>query len=118
MYAYASVPIERPNVWTLPRSALDYSGDKTFCWIFDNGRAVRTEIRTGIGDEEWVEILSRRVPDANGKARTTYGSSSAMAANANGRWAAIDGSAQVIVGDLSSLANGESVRLAKATGEQ
>jgi hypothetical protein len=40
-----------------------------------------------------------------------------MAANAKGRWAAIDGSEQVIVGDLSSLANGESVRLAKAMVE-
>ncbi len=113
MYAYASLPIERPDVWTLPRRALDYSGDKTFIWCYDNGRAVRTEIRTGISDEEWVAVLSRRVPNTNGAFRLSDVSNPSRTQAVSGRWTAIDGSESVIVGDLSTLADGEPVRLAK-----
>jgi multidrug efflux pump subunit AcrA (membrane-fusion protein) len=102
MYAYASVPIERPNVWTVSRTALDYSGDKIFYWSFENGRSVRTELRTGTGDEEWVEVLSRRVQDANGKTR----------------WVPINGSESVIIGDLSILADGEPVRQSPAGSKE
>src|SRR5262249_14962163 len=116
MYAYAAVPVQRPNVWTLPRSALAYSGDKTFVWTSDKGRAVRTEVRTGVADEEWVEIVSGRVPDSNSNARQTDDPSSIT--GVRGRWAAINGSESVIVGDLSTLADGEPVRLAQAAGGQ
>jgi HlyD family secretion protein len=116
MYAYATVPVQRPNAWTLPRGALAYSGDKTFVWTSDNGRAVRTEVRTGMADEEWVEVVSRRVPDSNGSGRQTDDPSSIP--GVRGRWAAINGSESVIVGDLSTLADGEPVRLAQAAGGQ
>jgi hypothetical protein len=43
-------------------------------------------------------------------------SSSGSGANGPGRWAAIDGSESIIVGDLSTLANGEPVRLGKEAG--
>jgi len=98
MYAYASVPVARTNVWALPVSALAYSGDKTFYWTSDKGRAVRVEVRTGAANDEWVEVLLRRAPGPN----------------SGGRWAAIDGSESVIVGDLSTLAEGEPVQVAEA----
>ena len=63
MYAYAKVIIERPGVRALPVSALTHSGDKTFCWTYENGHAVRTEIRTGVSDGEWIEVTNRQLPD-------------------------------------------------------
>lgn len=107
MYAYATVPVERPNVWAVPRSALDYNGDKSFVWSHDNGRAVRTEVRTGIAGEEWVQILSLRAPDANAKDEGND-----KPANGKSGWVAINGSESIILGDLSTLADGEPVRLA------
>ena len=47
MYAYAKVIIERPNVRALPLDALAYSGEQTFCWLYEGGKAVRTEVETG-----------------------------------------------------------------------
>ena len=47
MYAYAEVIIERPGVRALPLAALTYRGDQAFCWKYENGKAVRTEIRDG-----------------------------------------------------------------------
>ena len=93
MYAYAKVIIERPGVRALPLAALTYSGEQTYCWQNENGKAVRTEIQTGVSDGEWIEVTNRprRAPAAQ---------------HAADPWAPIDGSEQVILGDLSILADG------------
>ena len=103
MYAYAKVIIERPGVRALPLDALDYSGDQTFCWIYENGKAVRTEIETGVSDGEWIEVTNRRPPVA------PEAPSDAIP------WTPIDGTEQVILGDLSVLADGAPVEVAPAT---
>jgi multidrug efflux pump subunit AcrA (membrane-fusion protein) len=103
MYAYAKVIIERPGVRALPVTALTYAGDKSFCWTYEQGHAVQTEIRTGVSDGEWIEVTQRRLK-------------SSPAANAgSAAWAPIDGSEQVILGDLSILVNGSPVRVMKQT---
>ncbi len=99
MYAYAKVIIERPNVHALPVSALTYSEDKTYCWTHENGHAIRTELQTGPSDGEWVEVTSRQLPSPESEAEP---------------WVPIDGKEQVILGDLSLLAEGASVTVGPA----
>jgi RND family efflux transporter MFP subunit len=100
MYAYAKVIIDRPNVRALPVSALTYVGDKTYCWMHENGRAVRKEIRTGVSDGQWIEVTNLQLPTTSGGDES---------------WAPIKGSEQVILGDLSILADGTPVRVAPPT---
>jgi multidrug efflux pump subunit AcrA (membrane-fusion protein) len=102
MYAYAKVIIERPDVKSLPLSALAYAGEKTYCWTYADGHAVRNEIRTGVSDGEWIEVVSynRMAP---GKPE--------------GVWLPIDGSEKMILGDLSILAEGSPVEVATAAAE-
>ena len=100
MYSYAKVIIERPDVRALPVSALTYSGDQTFCWMYKDGRAVRTEIRTGVSDGEWIEVTNLQRPTA---------------ANAEEPWTPVNGSEKVILGDLSILADGDPVEVDTAT---
>ena len=89
MYAYAKVIIERPGVRALPVSALTHSGDKTFCWMYKDGHAQRAEIRTGVSDGDWIEVTNLHRPTAS---------------NVDHPWTPINGSEQVILGDLSILA--------------
>jgi multidrug efflux pump subunit AcrA (membrane-fusion protein) len=100
MYAYAKVIIERPRVRALPAEALTYSDDKAYCWMYEGGHAVRTEVRTGISDGDWIEVTNRQVAPADRGAEP---------------WVPIDGKEQVIVGDLSLLADGTPVDVAPAT---
>ncbi len=100
MYAYAKVIIERPGVHVLPLNALTYSGDETYCWKYDNGHAVKTEVQTGLRDEKSIEVTNFRLPPRPGGAE---------------QWAPVNGSEQVILGDLSILANGSPVTVAPAT---
>ncbi len=103
MYAYVKVIIERPDVRTLPLKALVHSGEQTFCWLYENGTAVRTEVETGVSDDKWVEVTNRRPPVPQ------------EAPSDSVPWTAIDGREQVIVGDLSGLVDGALVHVAPAT---
>jgi HlyD family secretion protein len=100
MYAYAKVIIERPGVRALPLTALTHSGEKTYCWKHENGKAVRAEIQTGVSDGEWIEVTNYQLPPA---------------ANGTDPWAPVSGSEQVILGDLSILAEGGPVEIVPAT---
>ncbi len=100
MYAYAKVIIQRPGVRALPLEALTHSGDQTYCWEYDNGRSVRIEVQTGVSDGHWIEVTNLQpAPGPNGL----------------DRWAPVTGSEQVILGDLSILADGSPVEVATAT---
>ncbi|APW63694.1 efflux RND transporter periplasmic adaptor subunit [Paludisphaera borealis] len=106
MYAYANVIIERPGVRALPLSALTHSGEKTYCWKHENGRAVRTEVQTGVSDGEWIEVTNRRVPDPK---------TLAAGAHAGEQWTSFDGSEQLILDEQSILTDGLVVEVEPAT---
>lgn len=100
MYAYGKVSVERPNVRALPKSAFSHAGGKSFVWLYEDGKAKRTEIQTGITEDTWVEVTNRRVktksPDQD-------------------KWQAITGAEQVLIGHmLSTLTEGAKVNLSAA----
>ncbi len=103
MYAYVKVLIDRPNVLALPLVAVNYGGDQTFCWLYESGKAVRTELETGVSDDEWIEVTNRRPPV------------DPEASSDKVRWTPIDGTEQVLSGDLSGLIDGAAVEIAPAT---
>ena len=64
---------------------------------------MRTELETGISDDDWIEVTNRRPPvdpEAPGDSVP---------------WTPIDGTEQVILGDLAGLADGAPVKIAPAT---
>jgi multidrug efflux pump subunit AcrA (membrane-fusion protein) len=104
MYAYGNLIIDRPAVRALPMNAIVYSGGQTFCWSYQDGHAVRTEIETGVSDGDWIEVTNRRTPASQG------------GASGDVSWTPVDGSEQVILGDLSILTEKGPVQLAPASG--
>jgi len=103
MYAYARVIIERDGVKALPVSSLTYIGEKTYCWTYKDGKAVRNEIQTGVTDGKWIEVrnMQRQV-----------------ASNAEHPWRPVDGSEEFIVGDVSILADGTPVEVSSTPDAQ
>ena len=104
MYAYATVSIVRPNSRSLPTAATTTTGDKTYCWMYQDGKAKRTEVRTGVTDGTYVEVTSLNAKNSS-KSDTP--------------WMPITGAEQIIVGDISTLQDNEPVDLntAPATGK-
>lgn len=122
MYAYGKVIIERPDVMAVPVSALVYSGDKTFYWSYEDGKAMRTEVQTGVNDGQWVEVTNRlRIP-AGAKVEINNvslkeqaeGGSKTPVQIADGAWVPFDGTENVILGDLSVLTHGAPVNVSSA----
>ena len=102
MYAYVKVIIEHPDVQALPLPALVHSGDQTFCWFYESGKAMRTEVETGVSDDKWIEVSNRRPPVPP------------EAPSDSVPWTPIDGTEQVILGELSALIDGAPVEVAAA----
>jgi hypothetical protein len=97
MYAYGKVVVERPNTLVLPKSAFTHGGGKSFIWRFVDGRAWRTEVQTGITDQNWTETTNRRVKKKNAEEE---------------EWIPVNTSDQVLLGDkLSTLTEGARVRV-------
>lgn len=124
MYAYGRVIIERPQVRALPAAALTHVGDQSFYWSYENGKAVRVEVQTGVSDGEWIEIASRRVraPAGVDLQKASAEAATEVAADklppdfgADSEWAPLDGSENVIVSELSTLTEGAAVEPAPGT---
>jgi multidrug efflux pump subunit AcrA (membrane-fusion protein) len=95
MYAYGQVAVDRPGVRAVPESVTTRAGGKSFIWRFENGRAVRTEVQTGITDGEWIELTNRRVASGSGGMED---------------WVPVDGSEEILSGQkLSILTDGAPV---------
>ena len=101
MYAYAKVIIDRDGVQALPITALTQSGEKTFCWTYKDGHALRTEVRTGISDGEWIEVTNLQ---------------KSVASSTDEPWKPVVGSEQIITGDLTILADGCAVDVVNGSG--
>jgi RND family efflux transporter MFP subunit len=91
MYVATQVLIQRPGVYALPQEALTVSGNQTYCYLLEHGKAKKTPVATGLKAEHWVELDKMKI---------------------DGHWAKITGGEQVIVGDLEDLTDGQAVTAA------
>jgi hypothetical protein len=96
MYACGSVLIERTDVRAVPASAVTTIGNQTYCYLAQDGKAVRTEVQTGLSDGSWTEVTGKLVRSANSPEET---------------WEPFDGSEAVIVGDRSEISDGTPVQV-------
>jgi HlyD family secretion protein len=93
MYAYAAIRVERPNVLTLPASAVATQGNvnegyQDFCFLLESGTVRRTLIEVGSRGDERVQVLKKQV---------------------RGTWQDFDGKEKVVRGELATLADGQEV---------
>ena len=121
MYAYGRVMIERPEVLSLPETALTRSGDRTFCWLYEDGKARKTEIQVGVSDGTWVEVTNHRRTtkvEAN-QPLSNRGNDTAVMLTSRledrDDWTPFNGSERVILGDLSILVDGAPVDATEGT---
>jgi HlyD family secretion protein len=124
MYAYGYVIIERAGVRALSRDAIDFHGEQTICWMYNNGEARRTEISTGVSDDDWIEVKRYRV--AASKAQSGWGAlatheaiepNRSQAPSAGTSWKSFDGSERIITGDLEDLTDGDPVQMREENDE-
>lgn len=89
MYVNVTLIAEKPNALTLPALALVVQGDQTFCFRFENGKALRTPIQVGLSGGGLVEVLKKQT--------------------SSGQWDDFTGSEQIISSNAASLTDGQMV---------
>ena len=69
--------------------ALVVSGNETYCYLLQDGKAVKTPVVRGLRDGAWVEVTKMKIGD---------------------QWVKVTGSEDVILGDLDELTDGQTVK--------
>jgi multidrug efflux pump subunit AcrA (membrane-fusion protein) len=100
MYVYVDIVVEHPNVWTLPATAVATQAEQTFCYLVENGKAIRTPIRIGIRGDKLVEVLKKqpKSPKPGG----------------DGTWDDFTGNEEVVQDDVRSLTDGQAVAVSRS----
>jgi multidrug efflux pump subunit AcrA (membrane-fusion protein) len=93
MYAYGMLRIERPNVTALPVQAVMEIGNQLGCYLVQDGKAVWTQVQTGVNDGKWIEVQQKGI---------------------NSAWTPFTGSEEVVISGQINLSNGIKVETIKA----
>jgi RND family efflux transporter MFP subunit len=99
MYVYAKVLVQRPNVYALPQytpteRTLTELGNQTYCYLVRGNKTVKTSVEAGISDGTWTEVDQMQIGDS---------------------WTKVTGDENVILGDLTELTDGQTVKVAQMT---
>ena len=78
----------------LPQDAMVVSGNETYCYLLQDGKAVKTSVVRGLRDGAWVEVTKMKIDD---------------------QWVKVSGGEDVIMGDLDELTDGQTVKIAQKT---
>jgi multidrug efflux pump subunit AcrA (membrane-fusion protein) len=95
MYAHALIEAEQPDAWTLPAGALLTRDGQTCCYLLEDGKAVRTAVRSGAREGGDVEVLKKQRRPARPGDRL--------------RWVDFDGAEAILIGRVDELIDGQSV---------
>ena len=90
MYVNMTLIAEQPDVLVVPQAALLVSGNETYCYLLQNGKAVKTAVVPGLQDENSIEVIKMKI---------------------GGQWLNVTGDEEVIQGSLDELTNGETVNV-------
>lgn len=93
MYVTATLHGKHPDALLIPFAAVQTQGDTAHCFLLDNGKAIRTAIKTGLRDGDLVEVTQRRAADQD-----------------DADWLAFTGKEKVITSPLGKLTNGQAVK--------
>ncbi len=99
MYAYASLNVCLPEVAAVPSAAVKVNEDQAYCYLLEDGKAVRTRITIGHRVGDWVQVLKKEQRSAG---RT------------KGELVSFTGEEQVLVPVKGTLADGQAVQVASA----
>jgi RND family efflux transporter MFP subunit len=97
MYANVSITADLPDTLTLPSETILTDGNKHYCFMLQDGKAKRVNVRLGIANDTTTQILKKEAsPGKRGE---------------EGAWVDFKGDEQIISSKLKSIQNGQAVKV-------
>jgi RND family efflux transporter MFP subunit len=104
MYVQATIHVQHADVWTLPAEAVIAVDNQTLCYRLVAGRAVRTPLEAGLRGGGLVEVVKMRLRPSGSEDP--------------GAWQPVNGDEQVLVGNLATLSDGQTLPAGSAPKER
>jgi multidrug efflux pump subunit AcrA (membrane-fusion protein) len=95
LYVNVSIGADIPNVLTLPVEAILTDGDKNYCFVFEDGIAKRANVKVGMQNERYIQLISKQLPPSKD--------------GTEGAWANFTGNEKVIISQLTTVKDGQAV---------
>jgi HlyD family secretion protein len=95
MYVNAAISADVPDALTLPVEAIYTDGEMTYCFILQNGKAIRTAIKVGVSNDRIVEVLKKQVRSPQDHAQN--------------QWIDFTGNEAIVANNPESLIDGQAV---------
>jgi RND family efflux transporter MFP subunit len=95
MYVNATIIAEHKTVWALPETAVLAQVDENYCFLVENGKAIRTAVQVGLSGGGLIEITKKQAPAAENKQS----------------WVDLNGKEEMI-SDASKVTNGQKISTA------
>jgi multidrug efflux pump subunit AcrA (membrane-fusion protein) len=94
---YVSVRIvaDVPNVMCVPSDAIQIKGGSNYCFVVEDGKAKRVNVRTGVQNDHLIRVLYKQLPPAK--------------EDEPGDWVPFTGKEQVILSPLHLVQEGQVV---------
>jgi multidrug efflux pump subunit AcrA (membrane-fusion protein) len=95
MYVSVNIMADLSNAMTLPVEAIHAEGNKNYCFVVEDGKAKRVNVKVGVDNERLIQILSKQMPsNKEGEA---------------GEWVNFTGTEQIILSNLATIKDGQPV---------
>jgi HlyD family secretion protein len=104
MYTYVTFHIQSPKLFTLPASAILTQGDQASCFRAENGKAVRTPLKIGARNAQFVQVLKKQT-----KAPAN--------ASDTGVWEDFTGQEQIVMSNVAALTDRQAIRVEQTPRE-
>jgi RND family efflux transporter MFP subunit len=96
MYANVKIAADVPNVMTAPAEAILTDGNQRYCFLMQDGKARRVNLRLGATNDRVTELMAKQVVSE----KTGQGT----------KWVKFDGTEQIITSNLKSIQDGQAVK--------
>lgn len=94
LFATVKIDASATDALTVPAGGVLAADETAYCFVIQDGKATKLQVRTGRTDAGVVELLGKK-----------------KAGSSTAGWQPFDGSEQVVVGNLGALADGQAVRV-------
>jgi HlyD family secretion protein len=94
-YVNVSIIADLPNVMTLPVDAILIDGTQYYCFVVENGKAKRINVKIGMQNDRYVQLISKQ--EASSKD------------SPDKDWVNFTGNEKVIVSNLASIQDGQAI---------
>ena len=92
-YVNAQITAPMPEAWVLPKNAVVKQAEQVVCYVYRDGKAVRTPIRSGRSDGKFTEVFKKLKPGTTDE------------------WEDWKGTEDVLAGPASTLTDGQAVQV-------